>query len=97
MNVTQNEELIEAKTRLTNAQADMKEMQLAVLRKDYVKAVDVGKKWTDQAARVKTKLLAIPTRGAGLLSGREYEASEVETILQGLVNEALQELSGGFE
>ena len=97
MNVTTNEDLIAAKTRLTNAQADMKEMQLSILRKDYVLADDVRQKWSDQAGRVRAKLLSLPVRLAGMLSGREYIASEIESITQGVVNEALTDLAGGFE
>ena len=94
MNVTQNEDLIEAKTRLTNAQADMKELQLSILRKDYVLTEEVRHKWSEQAGRVRSKLLGLPVRLAGILGGREYMASEIESITQGIVNEALTDLAG---
>ena len=97
MNVTQNDDLIEAKVRLTNAQAEMKEYQLAILQKEYVKREGVSKQWSDQAGRVRAKMLSLPVRLAGMLSGREYLAPEIESITQGLVNEALQDLADEYE
>ena len=96
MNVTQNSGLIAAKTRLTNAQADVKEMQLSVLRKEYVKAEEVNQKWNEQAGRVRAKLLSLPVRLGGMLGGRELSSQEVEQLSQSIVNEALIELSEGF-
>ena len=92
-NITQNDDLVEAKTRLTNAQADLKEYQLSILRKEYVKREEVSKQWNEQAGRVRGKLLSLPVRLAGILSGREYMASEIESLTQGLVNEALIDLA----
>ena len=96
MNATQNGELVEAKTRLTNAQADMKEFQYAVLRKEYVKRDDVSRTWTEQAGRVRSRLLSLPVRLAGMLAGAEYAAPEIEGITQKLVNEALSELAEDY-
>ncbi len=96
MNQTTNSDLVEAKTRLTNAQADMKEMQLAILQAEYVKRKEVSKQWSDQASRVRSKLLSLPVRLAGVLSRKEYMPSEVESIVQANVNEVLQELAEDF-
>ena len=96
MNVTTNEDLIAAKTRLTNAQADVKELQLGVLRKDYVKREDVLKQWGEQVSRVRQKILSLPVRLAGMLAHKEYLPAEIESLSQGLVNEALQELAEEF-
>ena len=96
MNQTTNEDLIAAKTRLTNAQADMKELQLSILHGEYVKREEVSHQWNDQAGRVRTKLLALPVRLAGILARKEYLPSEIESLSQGAVNEVLQELAEDF-
>lgn len=97
MNVTQDSGLIEAKTRLTNAQADMKEMQLSILRGEYIKAEDVVSQWNEQAGRVRQKLLVLPVKLGGILGGQELSSSEIEALCQKLVNEALEELAGEYE
>ena len=97
MNITQNDDLIAAKVRLTNAQAEVKEYQLSILRKEYVKREEVSRQWNDQAGRVRAKILSLPVRLAGMLGGKEYLASEIESISQGLVNEALQDLAEEYE
>ena len=97
MNAVKNEDLIDAKIRLTNAQAEMKEYQISILQKEYVKRDEVSKRWTDQVSRVRAKILSMPVRLAGMLSGREYAAGEIESITQGIVNEALQDLAGEYE
>ena len=87
-NNTQNEGLIAAKTRDTTAAAKLKEMKLAILKKEYVKLEDVS--------RVKAKLLALPARLSPQLAGLTTTA-EVSAVLAGAVNEALSELAGGYE
>ena len=94
-NNTQNEGLIAAKTRDTTAAAKLKEMKLAILKKEYVKLEDVNKRWNDQAGRIKAKLLALPAR----LTPQLFEKSklDINIILTGVVNEVLNELAGGYE
>ncbi|MBQ7215220.1 MAG: hypothetical protein IJS39_04470 [Synergistaceae bacterium] len=107
-NNTQNEDLIAAKTRDTTAAAKLKEMKLAILKKEYVKLEEVNKRWTDQAGRVKAKLLALPARLSPQLAslgitepGHKINRSgiidAINSVLTGAVNEALNELAGGYE
>ena len=95
-NNTQNQDLIAAKTRDTTAAAKLKEMKHAILKKEYVKLEDVNRRWNDQAARIKAKLLGLPARLTAQLSGINSK-QEINTILTGAVNEALNELAGGYE
>lgn len=94
-NNTTNEDLIAAKVRDTTAAAKLKEMKLAILKKEYVKLEEVNKRWTDQAGRIKTKLLALPAR----LTPQLFEKSklDINIIISGIVNEVLNELAGGYE
>ena len=94
-NNTTNEDLIAAKVRDTTAAAKLKEMKLAILKKEYVKLEDVNKRWEEQAARIKAKLLGLPAR----LTTQLFEKSrlDINIILTGVVNEVLNELAGGYE
>lgn len=107
-NNTQNTDLIEAKVRDTTAAAKLKEMKLAILKKEYVKLEEVNKRWNDQASRVKAKLLGLPARlspqlaALGMNEGghtvnRSVIIDAVNSVLTGAVNEALNELAGGYE
>lgn len=95
-NNTTNAALIAAKVRDTTAAAELKEMKLAILMKEYVKLEAVNKRWTEQAARIKAKLLGLPARLTAQLSGISSK-QEINAILTGAVNEALNELAGGYE
>ena len=95
-NNTTNEDLIAAKVRDTTAAAKLKEMKLAVLKKEYVKLEDVNKRWEEQAARIKAKLLGLPARLTAQLSGISSK-TEINAILTGAVSETLNELAGGYE
>ena len=95
MNQTTNEDLIAAKVRDTNASAALKERKLAILKGEYLKASDVEKAHADAVNRVKTKLLALPSRLTPQLSGQVLDAKRVNEILTEAVNEALNELAGG--
>lgn len=93
MNQTTNEDLIAAKIRDTNASAALKERKLAILQGEYIKASDVEKHNADAVNRVKTKLLALPSKLTPQLSGQALEAENVNQILTLAVNEALNELA----
>ena len=95
-NNTTNEDLIAAKVRDTTAAAKLKELKLSILKKEYVKLEDVNKRWEEQAARIKAKLLGLPARLTAQLSGISSK-TEINAILTGAVNEALNELAGGYE
>ncbi len=93
-NNTTNEGLIEAKIRDTTAAAKLKEMKLAILKKEYVRLDEVNKHWAEQAGRVKAKLLGLPAR----LTAQLFEKSklDINIILTGVVNEVLNELAGDY-
>ena len=95
-NNTTNEDLIAAKVRDTTAAAKLKELKLAILKKEYVKLEEVNKRWEEQAARINAKLLGLPARLTAQLSGISSK-TEINAILTGAVNEALNELAGGYE
>lgn len=93
MNEIKNDDYMTAKTRLANAQAAKSEFALAVLMKEYIARAEINKQWGDQVSRVKQRILALPTRLAGVISGRELSAGEIEGLAQGLITEALSELA----
>lgn len=93
MNITQNIELIEAKTRLTNAKAEQAEIKLKVMKGEFVPLKDVEAKQAEEVSRVRTKLLAIPAKLARRLSGQVFGVYEVDAILSDAIIEALNELS----
>ena len=95
-NNTTNEGLIESKIRDTTSAAKLKEMKLAILKKEYVRLDEVNKHWAEQAGRVKARLLALPARLSPQLAGLSTKA-EVSAVLTGAVNEALNELANSFE
>ena len=95
MNVTQDPDLIAAKTRLTSIKADQAEIKLKVMQGEYVSVKEVEARQADEVSRVRTKLLAIPAKLARRLSGQVLSVQEVDAILTEAVNEALNELSGG--
>ena len=97
MNQTTNEDLIAAKVRDTNASAALKERKLAILQGEYIKASEVEKHNADAVNRVKTKLLALPSRLTPQLAGQTLEAAKVNEMLTLAVNEALNELASGDE
>jgi hypothetical protein len=82
----------EARTRKVNAEAEIAELNLAQIHGTLVVATDVVKAWDDVLGAMKTKLLSIPSKGAPVLS-TETEATVCKSILEDLVNEALEELS----
>jgi phage terminase Nu1 subunit (DNA packaging protein) len=93
MNVTTNADLIEAKTRLTNIKADQAAIKLKLMQGEYVPLCDVEKRQAEEVTRVRTKLLALPSKLARRLSGKTFSIQEVSDVLTEAVNEALSELS----
>jgi len=82
----------EARTRKVNAEAEIAELELAKVHGTLVLASDVVQAWEDVLGAMKGKLLSIPTKAAPVVSA-ETEASRCQTILEDLMNEALEELS----
>ena len=86
-------DLGEERARLAKEQADAKEMENAVERGELVYIEDVAKQIGKQTAKVRTKLLSVPTKVAP-----EAHASatvrEVQQIIEDAIVEALNELVG---
>jgi hypothetical protein len=82
----------EARTRKVNAEAEIAELELARVHGTLVLAADVVQAWEDVLGALKGKLLSIPTKAAPVVSA-EPDAALCQTILEDLLNEALEELS----
>lgn len=82
----------EARTRKVNAEAEIAELELARVHGTLVLADEVVQAWEDVLGALKGKLLSIPTKAAPVVSA-EPEAALCQTILEDLLNEALEELS----
>lgn len=93
MNKTSDKDLIAAKTRLTNLQADKVQMKLDIMHKEYVSMKAITKQWTEQVGRVKQRLLALPTRMAGMMAGVSMSATEIENLMSQMMTEVLNELA----
>ena len=82
----------EARTRKVNAEAEIAELELAKIQGSLVIAEDVVKAWEDVLGALKAKLMAVPSKGAPVVSA-ESEAGKCQAILEDLIREALEELS----
>ncbi len=83
--------LIEAQTRLINANAEIKELKLAEMKGQTFRASDVSRAWTDNVINAKTRILAIPAKISQELEGKE--APVISQILKREIYEALNELA----
>ena len=97
MNVTQDAGLIAAKTRLTEAKARKAEIELAVLEGQKVDRAEVNRRWGEQAGRVKTKILALPSRMAPQFVSLGVDAERVNEIMSEVITEILTELAEEYE
>jgi septation ring formation regulator EzrA len=82
----------EARTRKVNAEAEIAELELKKIHGELVIASEVVAAWTDVLAALKAKLSSIPTKGAPILAS-ESKPAVCQSIIEDLVNEALEELS----
>lgn len=82
----------EARTRKVNAEAEIAELELQKIHGTLVVAEDVVSAWNDVLGAFKAKLLAIPAKGAPVLS-TESQTGTCQSILEDLIHEALEELS----
>ena len=91
---TQNNlDLAKERARLAKEQADAKEMENAVERGDLVYIENVAKQFELQLTKVRTKLLAVPTK----VSPEAHIAAtvkEVQSLIEAEIVEALNELVG---
>ena len=85
-------EAAEERARLLRAQAELKEMDIAVRRGDLVEREQAEKAWADLVMAFRARILQLPPRGAELSGMRPAEA---EARLKQLVQEALTELAEG--
>lgn len=86
-----NKGLTAARTRLANAEAELRELELAAEKGEMFRASDVSKAWTENVINTKTRLLAIPAKIAHELVGKDLQA--VSAILKREIYEALKELA----
>lgn len=86
-------DLVAERARLAKEQADAKEMENAIERGDLVYIESVAKQIEGQLTKVRTKLLAIPTKYAPELHATAT-AREIQLLLEQAITEALNELVG---
>ena len=86
-----SEGLEAARTRLTTAQAELAELELAEERGEVHRSSAVMRVWADNVLNAKTKLLAIPTKHAPELVGKNLH--QIKAKLKEAINEALHELA----
>lgn len=82
----------EARTRKVNAEAEIAEIELKKIHGELVIASEVVSAWTDVLGALKAKLTSIPSKGAPVLAS-EANPAVCQSIIEDLVNEALEELS----
>ena len=80
-----------AQTRLTTAQAELKELELAETRGELHRASAIAKVWADNVLNAKKKLLAIPTKIPPMLVGQDVQT--IRKKLEEEIKEALRELA----
>jgi phage terminase Nu1 subunit (DNA packaging protein) len=76
--------------------ADLAEMEAAEKRGDLIPAADVQREWTDVLARIRGKLLSLPTKLAARTASPD-RLTAVEAEARRIVHEALTEMSEGAE
>jgi phage terminase Nu1 subunit (DNA packaging protein) len=91
-----NLELVEERARLAKEQADAKEMENAVSRGELVYIEDVAKQFERGLEKVRTKLLAIPSKIAPEVHACA-SVKEVQAVIESNIIEALSELAGRYE
>lgn len=85
------ESLTAAKTRLTRAQAELAELELAEERGELHRADAVMTVWADNVQNAKAKLLSIPTKIAPMSVGQD--ANVIQKLMKDQINEVLHELA----
>ena len=80
-----------AQTRLTTAQAELKELELAEQRGELHRASAIAKVWADNVLNAKKKLLAIPTKVPPMLVGQDVQT--IRKKLEQEIKESLRELA----
>jgi hypothetical protein len=83
----------EARTRKVNAEAEIAELELAQVHGKLVVAEDVISAWADVLGAVKARLMSVASKAAPVVSS-ETNPGMCQQIIEDLVREALEELSG---
>ena len=83
----------EARTRKVNAEAEIAELELAQVHGRLVAAEDVIAAWTDVLGAVKARLMSVASKAAPVVAS-ETNPGMCQQIIEDLVREALEELSG---
>ena len=83
--------LMIAKTRLTIAEAELRELELAEQRGDVIRKSAVSLAWGENVVNCKSKLLSIPTKIAPELVGQDLRT--IQQKLKLAIYEALKELA----
>jgi phage terminase Nu1 subunit (DNA packaging protein) len=86
-------ELDRERTRLTKAQADKTELEVAELRAELVRAPVLENHWQNMVAAARAKLLSLPSKLAPQIAGPD-QLTRVQDMLHAGVFEALAELAG---
>ena len=80
------------KARLMKAKADIAEMEAERLAGDLVPTAEVEAAWTEIMARVRARMLAVPSRAAPMAIGQPSIEAAHE-VIETFVHEALAELA----
>ena len=92
-----NEDYLDAKTRLTIAKAEREELKLKQDKGELLSREEVNLAWAEKVNIIKNKILAIPELAPVLLN---HTAGEIKSILHNKAYEILNELASedsGFE
>lgn len=89
------EDMTAARLRKLQAEASLAELELQKERGELIEIAEVAKQLADAFARVRAKLLTIPTKTSGLVYASDSQR-EVQKLLDDAVREVLEELSTEF-
>jgi phage terminase Nu1 subunit (DNA packaging protein) len=83
--------LADEKIRLTRAQADEKELQVSILKRELIPAPEIIEAWSEMVGTIRARLLALPGRLANRVMSFE-NVRDAEDYAREEVYSALQEL-----
>ena len=84
-----------ARQRKTAAEAELAEIELAKARADVVAIEDVAKRWDAILSGVRTRMLALPSKVAPMVT-HENDQGIVKECIEDAIHTALGELSAGL-
>lgn len=86
-------ELDRERTRLTKAQADKTELEVAELRAELIPATKIETHWQAMIAAMRARLVGLPSKIAPQVAGPD-DLTRVQDMIQAGVYEALAEIAG---